>query len=250
MDNAKIKGVLCDIGGVLYFGDTVCPGAIEAINRLKASYPIRFLTNTTQKTSTQIVAKLQKMGFDIDPSEVMTALDVTKSYLLQQNAQAIYLLTDSAAKFFDDLPDNPTRYVVVGDAQENFSYSKINEAFRGLWEGADLLAAANNRYFKDDDGKLSIDAGAFVSALEFASGKKAQIIGKPSKDFYEQACASMGIALDEAVMIGDDIQSDILGAQEAGLQAILVRTGKFMPSDLEGEIVPDAIFESLADIVL
>ncbi|MDM5270856.1 TIGR01458 family HAD-type hydrolase [Sulfurovum sp. zt1-1] len=250
MDSSSIKGILCDIGGVLYVGDTPYPGAVEAINRLKASYPIRFLTNTTQKTGAQVVANLQKMGFDIDASEVITALDVTKSYLQQQHSKAVLLLTDAATKFFDDLPENPCRYVVVGDAQENFTYQQLNAAFRTLMHGGVLLAAANNRYFKDHDGELSMDAGPFVSALEYASGKKAHIIGKPSHDFYHLACASIGVDPRNAVMIGDDIQSDISGAQEAGLQAILVRTGKFSPSDLDSSIVPDAVFDSLADIVL
>jgi HAD superfamily hydrolase (TIGR01458 family) len=251
MDTSSIKGILCDIGGVLYVGDTPYPGAVEAINRLKASYPIRFLTNTTQKTGAQVVAKLQKMGFEIDASEVITALDVTKSYLQQHHGRAVLLLTDAATEFFEDLPsEDPYRYVVVGDAQENFTYQRLNEAFRTLLNGGELLAAANNRYFKDNDGELSMDAGAFVSALEYASGKKAHIIGKPSRDFYHLACASIGVDLRNAVMIGDDIQSDILGAQEAGLQAILVRTGKFSPADLEGSIVPDAVFDSLADIVI
>ena len=250
MDSSSIKGILCDIGGVLYVGDTPYPGAAEAINRLKASLPIRFLTNTTQKTGAEVVAKLQKMGFDINASEVITALDVTKSYLQQHHSRAILLLTDAATEFFEDLPEAPYHYVVVGDAQENFTYRRLNEAFRILMDGGELLAAANNRYFKDYDGELSMDAGAFVSALEYSSGKKAHIIGKPSSDFYRLACASIGVDPSQTVMIGDDIQSDILGAQEAGLQAILVRTGKFSAADLDGSIVPDAVFDSLADIIL
>jgi len=248
MDTSSIKGILCDIGGVLYEGNTPYPGAIEAVQRLKAAFPVRFLTNTTQKTGAQVVASLQKMGFDIDASEVITALDLTKAYLQQHHSSALFLLTDAAAKFFEDLPDAPKRYVVVGDGQENFSYQRLNEAFRMLMSGAELLAAANNRYFKDHDGDLSMDAGAFVAALEFASGKKAHIIGKPSADFYHLACQSIGVNPQETMMIGDDIVSDVAGAQEAGLQGILVRTGKFTPSDINGSIKPDAIFDSLADI--
>lgn len=250
METSLIKGILCDIGGVLYVGDTPYPGAVEAINRFKATYPIRFLTNTTQKTGAQVVSNLQKMGFDIDASEVITALDVTKAYLQQHQSSAVLLLTNAAAEFFQDLPEGPCRYVVVGDAQENFTYPHINAAFRTLMNGGELLAAANNRYFQDHDGELSIDAGAFVSALEYASGKKAHVIGKPSSEFYHLACASMGIEPESAVMIGDDIQSDVLGAQRAGLQGILVRTGKYTSEDLDGSIVPDAVYDSIADIKL
>ncbi|WP_345984586.1 TIGR01458 family HAD-type hydrolase [Sulfurimonas sp. HSL-1656] len=250
MNTSIIKGVLCDIGGVLYEGDTPYPGAIEAVARLKAGYPVRFLTNTTQKTGAEVVAKLQKMGFGIEASEVITALDVTKAYLIERRSRATFLLTDAAEAFFEDLPDAPCRCVVIGDAQENFTYTRLNEAFRTLMEGGELLAAAKNRYFKDHGGRLSMDAGGFVAALEYASGKTATVIGKPSTDFYRLACARMGVAPEAAVMIGDDVESDVGGAQAAGLQGILVETGKYTPSDLARGITPDAVFPSLAAVTL
>jgi HAD superfamily hydrolase (TIGR01458 family) len=250
MNTVLIKGILCDIGGVLYAGDTPYPGAVEAIRRLKAAYPVRFLTNTTQRTREQVVAKLQGMGFDIAASEVITALDVTKSYLQQHHATAALLLTDAAMRFFDDLPEAPRRYVVVGDAQNNFTYERLNEAFQILIEGGELLAAAKNRYFKDHGGKLSMDAGGFVAALEYASGKAAHVIGKPSPEFYRLACESMDVAPENCVMIGDDIESDVAGAQAAGLRGILVETGKFSPDDLERGIAPDAVVPSIADITI
>ena len=250
LNTAAVKGILCDIGGVLYEGDTPYPGAIEAVRRLKASYPVRFITNTTQKTGADIVTKLQQMGFDIDASEVMTALDVTKAYLLEKKSSATFILTDTAKRFFDDLPDAPKRYVVVGDAQENFTYDRLNEAFRTLMDGGELLAAAKNRCFKDHGGKLSMDAGGFVAALEYASCKTAQVIGKPSAAFYRLACASMGVAPGEAVMMGDDIESDVGGAQEAGLAGILVCTGKFSQTSMECGITPHAVFNSIANVTL
>ncbi|UFS61603.1 TIGR01458 family HAD-type hydrolase [Sulfurimonas sp. HSL-3221] len=250
MTTSTIKGILCDIGGVLYEGDTPYPGAVEAIARLKAVYPVRFVTNTTQKRGADVVAKLQRMGFRIEASEVITALDVTKAYLIEHHSRATFLLTDSAQAFFDDLPDAPCRCVVIGDAQENFTYARLNAAFRTLMEGGELLAAAKNRYFKDHSGRLSMDAGGFVAALEYASDKTATVIGKPSADFYRLACAQMGLAPEAAVMIGDDIESDVGGAQAAGLRGILVETGKYTPADLTRGITPDAVFPSLAEVTL
>jgi HAD superfamily hydrolase (TIGR01458 family) len=244
----SVDALLCDIGGVLYVGDRPIVGAVEAVARLKAHYSVRFLTNTTQKPAAQIVAKLQAMGFDIAPEEVFTALDMTKMLLQREAATASLLLTDEGAAFFDDLPDAPRRYVVVGDAQENFDYRRLNAAFRTLMAGGELLAAAKNRCFKDDDGERSMDAGGFVAALEYASGKTARIIGKPSVDFYRFACDALGVIPERTVMIGDDIESDILGAQEAGIRAALVCTGKFVPADLERGITPDYRFDSIADV--
>jgi len=243
-----VKALLCDIGGVLYVGDAPIEGAIEAVRRLKSQYKVRFLTNTTQKTGAQVVTNLREMGFDIDPDEVITALDVTRMLLEREACGALFLLTDNARTFFDDLPKEPCRYVVVGDAQANFSYENLNRAFRLLLEGGELLAAANNRYFKDDDGELSMDAGGFVAALEYASGKTARTLGKPSREFYQLACASMDAAPEETVMVGDDIESDVLGAQEAGIRAVLVKTGKYTPSDLERGITPDLVLDSIAQL--
>ncbi len=249
MDRSRIKAVLCDIGGVLYIADKAVPHAVEAITRIKEHYPVRFLSNTTQVRADQIVTTLQAFGFAIEKEEVITALDTTKAFLLREQSSAYYLLTDDARTLFDDLKAFPCRYVVVGDAQENFSYANMNEAFRRLQEGASLLAIAKNRYFKDGDGKLSLDTGAYVSALEFSSGKEAQVIGKPSKSFYHKACKLLGVLPEEAVMIGDDIVSDIRGAHEAGLQTVLVRTGKSSADDLESGIQPDLIIDSIADFL-
>ncbi|UCN00709.1 TIGR01458 family HAD-type hydrolase [Sulfurimonas sp. SWIR-19] len=245
----SVKAVLCDIGGVLYVGNTPIKGAVEAVKAIKKDYPVRFLTNTTQKTSVQVVQKLQKMGFDIQNEEIITALDVTKMFLEKEKSSAEFLLTDDALAFFDDLKLYDKKYVVVGDAQENFNYKNLNRAFRKLMEGASLLAIAKNRYFKDADNELSMDAGCFVSALEYASGQEASLIGKPSKEFYHLACAALHVSPNECVMIGDDIESDIKGAQDAGIKAALVQTGKFSKTDLSLGIKPDYIFASLGAIL-
>ena len=248
MFDESIKAVLCDIGGVLYVGDEPIQGAIEAVKEIKKHYPMRFLTNTTQKTSSQVVEKLQAMGFDISSDEIITALDVTKIYLEKEKSSAEFLLTGDALGFFDDLKGYEKKYVVVGDAQDNFNYKNLNRAFRKLIDGASLLAIAKNRYFKDSDNELSMDAGCFVSALEYGSGQKASLIGKPSSEFYHLACASLHVTPQECVMIGDDIESDIKGAQEAGLKAALVQTGKYSKKDLSLDIEPDYIFTSITAV--
>jgi len=246
MLDSSIKAILCDIGGVLYVGEKPIEGAVEAVANLKKKYPIRFLTNTTQKTSQQVVATLQKMGFDIVPQEVITALDVTKMFLQKEKSYAEFLLTDDALHFFDDLEHYPRKYVVVGDAQENFNYKNLNQAFRRLMHGSELVAIAQNRYFKDKDNELSMDAGCFVRALEYASGKNAALIGKPSKAFYTLACEELGFLPSECMMIGDDIEGDIQGAQNAGIKATLVQTGKFSQKDLDEGIDPDYVVKSIA----
>jgi HAD superfamily hydrolase (TIGR01458 family) len=236
-----IKGLLFDIGGVLYVGDQVIEGAVKTIQMLKESYPMRFLTNTTRRTPAAMLEKLNKMGFYVTQQELFTALDATKSYIQNQNGTVYTLLTDEADRWFSELKSDKPDFVVVGDAHLNFDYPRLNGAFRALMDGAALIAAAKNRYFKDEDGKLSMDAGGFITALEFAADTKAKLIGKPSTDFFHLAVDSMGLQPDEVLMIGDDIESDIKGAHDAGLRTALVKTGKFQQSDLQKGIKPDVI---------
>ena len=247
MKRLECKGILCDIGGVLYMGDTVISGAVTALKQLKKTAPIRLLTNTTQKSSAQVLQKLQQMGFEIEQEEIITALDVTKMFLHEEKANAYFLLTQEAEAFFNDLEYKDERFVVVGDAQERFNYENLNRAFRKLHEGAFLVGIAKNRYFRDEDG-LSMDAGCFISALEYASMQEAKLIGKPSREFFHLACADMGVHPKDCIMIGDDIEGDIKGAQDAGIRAVLVRTGKFSPTDLQRGIVPDLVVESIAEL--
>ncbi len=236
-----IKGILFDIGGVLYVGEQPVEGAVDTISMLRKEYPLRFLTNTTRCTPQSIHNKLRKMGFDVAREELFTALDATRTYVGAQNGTLYTVLTDEADSYFADLKSDKPDFVVVGDAWHNFDYPRLNGAFRALMHGAGLIAAAKNRYFKDEDGELSMDAGGFITALEYAADTRAKLIGKPSPEFFHMAVASMGLEPEEVLMVGDDIESDIKGAMDAGLRAALVKTGKFQASDLAKGIEPDVI---------
>ena len=244
----QVKGLLFDIGGVLYNGSHLIEGATEAISTLRRHYPMRFLTNTTRRTPETILHKMREMGFEVEASQLFTALSAAKAFLQEREATALSVMTDEVAAYFEAFADSKPDFVLVGDAHTNFDYPHLNRAFRALIDGAELIAAAKNRYFQDEDGKRSMDAGGFVAALEFASGKEARIIGKPSHTFFHLAVASMGLKPEEVVMVGDDIESDIKGAQDAGLRAVLVRTGKFSPDDLRKGITPDAVIESVREL--
>ncbi len=243
------KGILCDIGGVLYIGETPIKGASETIAFLEKTYPLRFLTNTTRTTPLTLYNKLKSMGFKIQKEHIFSALKASKEYLLQNQATIYPLLSSEAKEYMQEFISDTPDFVLVGDAYTNFSYKHMNEAFRHLLNGAKLLAAAKNKYFKDRDEKLSLDAGAFIVALEYASNTKAKLIGKPNKEFFLLACKDMKLNPDEVLMIGDDIESDIIGAKEAGLQTALVQTGKFRNEDLKKEIKPDFLLKDITQIV-
>jgi len=246
----NIRGILFDIGGVLYVGETPVPGAPELIASLQGTIKMRFLTNSTRRPPGTILDKLRRMGFAVKEDQLFTALAAARQIVEESGGRAVTILTEEAEKYFGPLHciDISSPFVVVGDAGENFNYPRLNRAFRTLINGAQLIAAAQNRYFKDADGELSMDAGGFVRALEYAAGTEARLVGKPNREFFRRAVESMGLNPEEVIMVGDDIESDIAGAQAAGLRAVLVRTGKFRPSDLEGAIFPDEVIDDVTQL--
>jgi len=240
-----MKGILLDIGGVLYEGEKVIKGAIESIEILRKKYKIRFLSNTSRIPPHKLYEKLKNMGFNIKENEIFTALKAAKMFLENENANAYIIATDEAKEYFKNL-SGEIEYVLVCDAYKNFTYDSLNEGFRYLEKGAGFIATNKNRYFKDSDG-LSLDAGGFVKCLEYASEKKAKILGKPNCEFFSLAIKDMNLEKNEVIMVGDDIISDILGAKSCFLKTVLVRSGKFKESDLL-KAKPDFLIDSIKDL--
>jgi HAD superfamily hydrolase (TIGR01458 family) len=138
--------------------------------------------------------------------------------------------------------------VLLGDLGDTLTFDRLNRAFRTVVSGAELVTLARNRYWRSKDG-LVLDVGAFAAALEYSSGKPATLVGKPSPRFFEEVLAAMGIPAGEAAVVGDDVESDVAGGQNAGMRGILVRTGKFRGEDPHRSSVrPDAILDSIADL--
>jgi HAD superfamily hydrolase (TIGR01458 family) len=250
MEPVPIEGVLIDIAGVLYVGNQSIEGAAEAMYRLAESgLAVRYLTNTTRSTRKRLMAKLRNMGFEIDSSSLFTAPIATLKYLLQHRLRPYLLVHPNLKEEFADVDCKEPNAVVVGDAADAFNYQSLNEAFRILMDGGVLIAMGNNRFFREQDG-LSMDMGPFVEALRFASGVEPRIIGKPSASFFQQALDDMGITASRAIMIGDDLENDVGGAQASGTRGILVRTGKYRQADESHETIrPDLILNNIAEAV-
>src|SRR5208337_1472558 len=151
---------------------------------------------------------------------------------------------------FANLKAGSKRAVIVGDAYDEFNYHNLNEAFRRIEQGAELIALATNRSFRDADGQLSLDVGGFVACLEYATNRKAYVLGKPSPDFFRLAATDMGLAPADTVMIGDDAEFDVSAAISAGLPSILVRTGKYKPGAEDGlEPKPAVVANNLQEAI-
>lgn len=226
-----IRGVLLDLSGVLYVGSAPLAGAHEALAKLRAEHvPVHFVTNTTRKPLAAVHRQLSAMGFELAEAEIFTASMAAKAYCEAEQLRPYLVVHPALEPEFADLSQEPYNAVLVGDAADAFTYQRLNGAFRYLMDGAPLLAMGVNRYFKEDDG-LSLDAGPFVRALEYAAHTNAQVLGKPSPAFFHTAAETMGCAPGAVVMVGDDVESDVIGALEADLQAVLVQTGKYRPGD-------------------
>lgn len=242
-----IKAILFDISGVLYDDKAPVKGAVDAINQLQYSdIPLRFVTNSSRSTKAMILTTLQKMGFAINDSQVFTAPSAIKHFLQINKLRPYCLIHPDLEAEFAEFDRSEPNAVVIADAAERFDYNRLNTAFELLLKGAPLIGIGRNRYFKNK-GKLCLDAGPFIQALEYAADVEAQIMGKPASAFFMAALDSVGCMPEEALMIGDDAEADVEGALNAGLQACLVQTGKYRQGDearilsLGGECVPSVV---------
>lgn len=243
------KGVLLDLGGVVYIGDEPLSGAAEATAALRNSgLAIRFLTNATRNPRRRILEKLRSIGISAEPDELFTPATAARRIIEEESLSPHLLIDPRLAEDFEGLPPGGNAAVVIGDAGDGFTYDAMNEAFRRLDAGAEFLALANNRSFRGSDGELNLDAGAFVAALSFASRREPIVLGKPSPDYFAAALASMDCKTDEAVMIGDDVESDVGGAMTAGITGILIKTGKYYEgAETLIDPPPDHVARDLAD---
>jgi len=246
----QISGVLIDLDGVIYNDDTPVPGSADAVNWLiRQNYPFRFLSNTTMKSRTTLQKKLANMDIRVPEEYIFTAVYGASKYLRSLGNPRYHLfLTDDAQTEFEGLGTDEldVDFVVAGDLGESVTFHRLNEAFIRLHRGAGLLALQKNRYWMSNRG-ITLDAGAFVSLLEFASDKTAKVIGKPNPDFFNLALTDLKMQSADVLMIGDDIESDIDGAASCGLNTCLVKTGKFRESDLVNRTnYPDQVIDSIA----
>lgn len=251
-----MAAILLDVDGVLHLSGVPVPGAAAAVGRLRAAgHRLRFVTNNTTRSRRMLVGDLRRMGFDLDEEEVQTT-PLAAGRLLE--GKRVLALTMAAIQ--EDLAHHVTlvdanaEVVLLGGCDETdenervFNYGTLSRAFHELRAGARFVCLHRNRWWQTGRGPL-LDAGAFVVGLQYATGIEAEVVGKPSRLFYEAALAAVGAAPEEATMVGDDVEADIGGAKALGLRAILVRTGKFREETLKAAtLAPDAVIGTVAEL--
>jgi len=246
----NIKAVLFDLDGVLYIGDTMIPGAAESVQHIRElGLPLAGVTNTTTQPRSAIAKKLADFSIPIFENNIYTPAALAKQAIADKSAK-LYV-RDALLADFEGLnrTENHPDFIVMGDLGGlGYTPELLHEIFNAVIEGATILALHKNRFWQKPDG-LHLDIGPFVAAIEYATDKDAVILGKPSPTFFQGVCSALNVLPKDTLMIGDDIESDIRGAQDAELKAALVQTGKYRGEFVQATgIKADFILPSIANL--
>ena len=199
----------------------------------------------------QTLEKLRALGFELEQDELVTPAALARRHCADAGHRSVALIMNENVKAdFEGLreADEGVDAVIMGDLGEQFGFRILNRAFRLVMDGAELVALQKNRFWLTEDG-LSLDAGPFVAAVEYATGKQAFVVGKPSAGFFDTVLDDLGAERRSVAMVGDDVETDIGGALDAGLAAVLVRTGKYCEEFVrESGIEPTATIDSIAEL--
>jgi HAD superfamily hydrolase (TIGR01458 family) len=250
-----MAAILLDIDGVMHVSGEPISGAVDAVRQLRENgHRIRFVTNTTTRSRIQLAQELRTHGLEVADEEIQTAAEAAARRLRGKRVLALTMHALVHDLEGLELVGEGAAAVLLGGADETpetnlvFSYMNLARAFAELEAGAELYCLHRNRWWQTKHGPM-LDAGAFVAGLEYAAQTEAIVLGKPSPAYFEAACDALDADPDRTWMIGDDLESDVLGAQRLGMRTVLVRTGKFRPDTVErSSVQPDGIVSSLAHL--
>ncbi len=247
-------GYLIDMDGVIYRGGELIPGADLFVQELLTNHvPFLFLTNNSQRTRRDVVTRLSRMGIDVDERHIFTCAMATARFLARQlpggtayvigEGGLLQALHANGYSIVDHDPD----YVVVGEGRA-FTFEMLETATRMILDGAKLIATNLDANCPTSHG-LRPGCGAIVAMLETATGVKAFSVGKPSPVMMRAARKELGLATEETTMIGDTMETDIVGGVQLGYRTVLVLSGGTKREDLlRYAYRPDLIVDSIADL--
>lgn len=250
----QTHGYLLDMDGVIYRGNEPIPGAVEFIQTLRENdVPFLFLTNNSQRTRRDVMTRLRRMGMDVDERHIFTCAMATARFLAKQKPEGtayvigegglLHALHENGYAIVDHDPD----YVVVGEGR-TFTMEMMEAAVRMVLRGAKLVATNPDPNCPTPKGPRP-GCGAIVAMLEKATGIEAFSVGKPSPVMMREARKALGLTTGQTVMVGDTMETDILGGVQMGYQTVLVLTGGTQPDDLARFAYrPDRVVDSVADL--
>ncbi len=247
-----MKPILIDLDGVLRIGKEPAEGLEDFLNYLYDSgRPACVISNATLSNAEMVKTFFSGKNIDFR-FPLMTSADATLQYLESNYKSAAVFCSQPVLSMFDEIQnrENPEA-VVIGDLGKDWDFETINTIFKLVFAGADLIAMQKNRFWKTPEDGLLIDAGAFVTGIEYAAQKKATLIGKPSPIYFKSGLAMLGLPEDSNfIMIGDDPETDISGAYNLGAESILIYTGKTSyPLPIDSKVKPTYEAEDLSYVI-
>jgi HAD superfamily hydrolase (TIGR01458 family) len=209
-------------------------------------------TNTSRRPRSAIASVLRQGGFRVEDREVLAPCVLGRLRILQSGrTRAAFLLPQSARQDFEGVVEDESRpdWVVVGDLGRDFTWERLNRAYHWISGGAALLALHTNRVWDNGVDGVVLDVGPFIVALEYAAGVVAEIVGKPSRPFFDLALADLGLKAAEVMVVGDDLEADCRGGALAGCRTALVLSGKTKREDaIRSQVRPDLVLDSVIDL--
>jgi HAD superfamily hydrolase (TIGR01458 family) len=255
-----INCFLIDIEGTIVKDKSYAPveGAVGWLNKVKASgKKFSLVSNNTTHSPEELLSLLRTQGFDLEAQNLDTCMKVTGGWLKKKNIRSCFVLGNQALKKYlkeqriEVREDSSAQAVVVG-LDEELNFQKLKTATRALVENnACLVSLHANKIYGDSKGEIAPSVGVVVKALEYASGKRGLIMGKPSSDFYRSVLRRLGTKPENSLMISDDPLSDLVGAKKLKIKTAFVLSGKYDRSilkRLDKKKRPDYVYESIAEI--
>lgn len=251
----KKKGFICDMDGVIYLGNQLLPGVREFVNWLNENgKQFLFLTNSSERSPKELRQKLQRMGLDIDEEHFYTSALATAAFLKKQAPGCtafvigapglLNALYDVGVTMNDVDPD----YVIVGETA-SYNYEVITKAVRLVLNGARLIATNSDLTGPTEFG-IAPACRSLVAPIELATGKKAYFMGKPNPLMMRTGLHLLGVHSEEAAMVGDRMDTDVIAGMESGLATVLVLSGCTSRADINDyPYRPTYILNGVGEIV-
>ena len=249
----NIRGYLLDLDGVVWFGERLAPGAMDFIQHCERhGLPLAFVTNASAMSRANLLSKFHRLGLlQVVPAQIFSASRVLGEYIAARKANARVLVLGEQGTIDELLlaglqsVDENADFVAIS-ADKSITYDKLTRICREALNGAEIVAANEDRHFPHEDGVLP-GAGAFKAFVEYCSNKTATVVGKPAPAIFEQAIRWLGLAPSELMMIGDTPEVDIVGARAVGLCTTLI--GPHQPANLPITMHPDHFARDLAEVL-
>ncbi len=273
-----VRGLLLDLDGVLVLKGAPVPGAVEAVRALdEAGFPYLVVTNTSLMSRRALARWGASAGFTTPPDRFQSALSASAAVVRRElGGRAAYVIcSDEARSEFAglnvvsgeqaDADPSAVAAVILGDSPEELTKANLDRAFRLVLGGAQLIGMHRNPWWLTAEGP-TLDAGTFLVGLEWATKRRARIVGKPSAAFFRMAAERLAaearvrgeapLRRRDIAMVGDDVGADIAGGRRMGLRTAFVLTGKHGEADLSagtprrrGAVRPDAMAPSILEVV-